>query len=58
MEDQTSTRDRARRLIDMVIKKGERAGQIMVDSMKERDKHVCIILGLISTPAGVGELLL
>uniref|UniRef100_A0A8C5BDJ5 CARD domain-containing protein n=1 Tax=Gadus morhua TaxID=8049 RepID=A0A8C5BDJ5_GADMO len=49
--------DRARCLIDMVIGKGERASQMMIDSMKKRDKHLCSTLGLISSLAGVGELL-
>ncbi|CAL8236820.1 unnamed protein product, partial [Arctogadus glacialis] len=52
MEDQRIRADRARRLIDMVIGKGERASRIMIDSMKKRDYHLCITLGLISSPAG------
>ena len=50
--------DQARCLIDMVIGKGERASQAMIDSMKKRDEHLCSTLGLMSSPAGVGELLL
>ena len=49
--------DQARRLIDMVMGKGERASQAMIDSMKKRDQHLCSTLGLISSPPGVGELL-
>ena len=49
--------DQARRMIDMVIGKGERASQAMIDSMKKRDQHLCSTLGLISSPPGVGELL-
>ena len=49
--------DQARCLIDMVIGKGERASQAMIDSMKKRDEHLCSTLGLISSPLGVGELL-
>uniref|UniRef100_A0A8C5BHS4 CARD domain-containing protein n=1 Tax=Gadus morhua TaxID=8049 RepID=A0A8C5BHS4_GADMO len=49
--------DQARRLIDMVNAKGEGAIQMMIDSMKKRDQHFCIKLGLTSSPAGVGELL-
>uniref|UniRef100_A0A8C5C4M8 CARD domain-containing protein n=1 Tax=Gadus morhua TaxID=8049 RepID=A0A8C5C4M8_GADMO len=49
--------DMARCLIDMVIRKGERASHIMIDGMKKRDHHLCSTLGLISSPAGVGELL-
>ncbi|XP_030208523.1 NLR family CARD domain-containing protein 3-like [Gadus morhua] len=47
--------DQARRLIDMVINKGERASQAMIDSMKKRDQHLCSTLGLMSSPAGVGS---
>ena len=49
--------DMARCLIDMVIGKGETASRIMIDSMKEWDPHLCSTMGLISSPAGVGELL-
>ena len=49
--------DMARCLIDMVIRKGEKASRIMIDSMKKRDPDLCSTLGLISSPAGVGELL-
>ena len=54
LEDQTSRADRARCLIDMVMAKGERASQAMIDSMKKRDKHLCITLGLISSPTASG----
>ncbi|XP_059909511.1 NACHT, LRR and PYD domains-containing protein 3-like isoform X3 [Gadus macrocephalus] len=47
--------DQARCLIDMVIGKGERASQAMIDSMKKRDEHLCSTLGLISSPPGVGS---
>ena len=57
MEEQRSRADQARCLIDMVIGKGERASQMMIDGIKERDKHLCINLGLSSSLAGVGELL-
>jgi hypothetical protein len=43
--------DQARCLIDMVMGKGERASQIMIDSMKERDPELCITLRLISSPS-------
>ncbi|CAL8332952.1 unnamed protein product [Boreogadus saida] len=46
MEEQRSTTDRARFLIDEVMKKGERASQVMIDSMKEMDNHLCITLDL------------
>ncbi|KAJ3582945.1 hypothetical protein NHX12_000079 [Muraenolepis orangiensis] len=55
MENQTSKVDRARCLIDMVMGKGKRASQMMVDSMKVRDMELCISLGLIPSPLpGVG----
>ena len=57
IEDQKSKADQARRLIDMVMGKGERASQAMIDSMKKRDKHLCSTLGLMSSLPGVGELL-
>ncbi|CAL8332887.1 unnamed protein product [Boreogadus saida] len=44
MEELRSTKDRARCLIDEVMKKGERASQVMIDSMKEMDNHLCITL--------------
>ena len=49
--------DQARCLIDMVMGKGEKASHVMIDSMKKRDQHLCSTLGLMSPPAGVGELL-
>uniref|UniRef100_A0A8C5FB60 CARD domain-containing protein n=1 Tax=Gadus morhua TaxID=8049 RepID=A0A8C5FB60_GADMO len=57
MEEQSGRADRARGLIDMVIAKGERASQMMIDIFKKRDKLLCSTLGLMSSPAGVGELL-
>ncbi|KAJ3582936.1 hypothetical protein NHX12_000083 [Muraenolepis orangiensis] len=50
MENQTSKVDRARCLIDMVMGKGDRASQMMVDSLKDRDGELCISLGLIPSP--------
>ncbi|CAL8349610.1 unnamed protein product [Arctogadus glacialis] len=55
MEDQRSRADRARPLIDMVMAKGEGASLMMIDCMKKRDKHLSITLGLIPSPAAVGE---
>ncbi|CAL8333151.1 unnamed protein product [Boreogadus saida] len=55
MEEQRSRADQARCLIDMVIPKGKRASHIMIDCMKKRDHELCITLGLISSPAGVGN---
>ncbi|XP_059932069.1 uncharacterized protein LOC132475110 isoform X3 [Gadus macrocephalus] len=46
MEELRSTTDRARCLIDEVMKKGERASQVMIDSMKVRDNHLCLTLEL------------
>ena len=59
VEDQTSRVDRARCLIDMVIRKGERASQEMIDCILERDRELYITLGLILPPSPadhVGEL--
>ena len=56
MEGQTIRADRARCLIDMVMGKGERASQAMIDSMKKRDEHLCSTLGLISSSAAVAEM--
>ena len=50
--------DQARRMIDMVIGKGERASHVMIDSMKKRDPNLCCTLGLICSPAAVGGELL
>uniref|UniRef100_A0A8C5APH3 CARD domain-containing protein n=1 Tax=Gadus morhua TaxID=8049 RepID=A0A8C5APH3_GADMO len=52
MVEQRFRADQARRLIDMVIGKGERASQIMIYCMKMRDKHLYSTLGLIPSPAG------
>ncbi|CAL8390613.1 unnamed protein product [Boreogadus saida] len=54
-EDQRIRVDRARCLIDMVMRKGERASHVMIDSMKKRDQHLCSTLGLMSSPAGVEQ---
>ena len=59
LEDQTSRADRARCLIDMVIRKGETASLAMIDSMLERDRELYLTLGLILPPSPtdrVGEL--
>ncbi|CAL8390578.1 unnamed protein product [Boreogadus saida] len=55
MEEQKSRADQARCLIDMVIRKGEGASQMMIDIFKERDKLLCSTLGLISSLAGVEQ---
>ncbi|XP_056468392.1 uncharacterized protein LOC130406730 [Gadus chalcogrammus] len=55
MENERSTKDRARCLIDMVIGKGEKASRIMIASMKKRDPDLCSTLGLIPFPAGLGN---
>ncbi|XP_030208819.1 NACHT, LRR and PYD domains-containing protein 3-like, partial [Gadus morhua] len=51
MEERTKA-DQAHSLINMVLGKGERASQAMIDSMKKRDKHLYCTLGLMSSPAG------
>ncbi|KAJ3582943.1 hypothetical protein NHX12_000077 [Muraenolepis orangiensis] len=50
MENQTSKVDRARCLIDMVMGKGDRASQMMVDSLMDRDGELWFSLGLIPSP--------
>ncbi|XP_059906905.1 NACHT, LRR and PYD domains-containing protein 3-like [Gadus macrocephalus] len=50
--NQKDKADRARELIDMVVNKGPEASQKMIDSMKDRDSHLCSTLGLISSPTG------
>ena len=57
MENKGSTKEQAQCLIDMVIAKGEKASRIMIASMKKKYYDLCSTLGLISSPAGVGELL-
>ena len=54
MEKEKIKTDMARRLIDMVIGKGEMASKEMIDSMKKRDNPLCITLGLISSPTASG----
>ena len=51
--------DQARRLIDMVMGKGERASLAMIDCILERDRELYLTLGLILPPSPtdrVGEL--
>ncbi|XP_056466935.1 NACHT, LRR and PYD domains-containing protein 1 homolog isoform X3 [Gadus chalcogrammus] len=48
MENHKIRADQARCLIDMVMGKGERASEEMINSMKERDHQLCLTLGLIS----------
>ncbi|KAJ3590877.1 hypothetical protein NHX12_008825 [Muraenolepis orangiensis] len=50
MENQTSKVDKARCLIDMVMGKGDRASQMMVDSLMDRDGELWFSLGLIPSP--------
>ncbi|CAL8332865.1 unnamed protein product [Boreogadus saida] len=51
MENQMNRTDRARFLIDMVMAKGERASQAMIDCMLERDRELYLTLGLILPPS-------
>ncbi|CAL8354072.1 unnamed protein product, partial [Arctogadus glacialis] len=55
IEEQKSKVGRARCLIDMVMGKGKRASQAMIDSMKKKDECLCSTLGLMSSPAGVEQ---
>ena len=54
MEKEKIKTDMARRLIDMVIGKGETTSKEMIDSMKKRDNPLCITLGLITSPTASG----
>ena len=54
MEKEKIKMDMARRLMDMVIGKGEMASKEMIESMKKRDNPLCITLGLISSPTASG----
>ncbi|CAL8349688.1 unnamed protein product [Arctogadus glacialis] len=51
LEDHTSRADRARCLIDMVMAKGGRASQAMIDCLWERDRELYLTLGLILPPS-------
>ncbi|XP_059932100.1 caspase-1-like [Gadus macrocephalus] len=53
MQEQKNRADQARGLIDMVMGKGERASEEMVNSMKERDPGLCLTLGMIADPVRI-----
>ena len=55
VEEKTTSKDRARCLIDTVMKKGERASSLMVDYLTERHPDLCWTLGLTPTSARISE---
>ena len=56
VEGKMTTEDKARCLIDTVMKKGERASSLMVDYLTERHPDLCLTLGLTPTSARISEL--
>ena len=56
VEEKTTSKDRARCLIDTVMEKGERASSLMVDYLTERHPDLCWTLGLTPTSARISEL--
>ena len=55
VEEKMTREDRARCLIDTVMRKGERGSRLMVDYLKERDPDLCWTLGLTPTSARISE---
>ena len=55
VEEKTTSKDRARCLIDTVMKKGERGRSLMVDYLTERHPDLCWTLGLTPTSARISE---
>ncbi|CAL8349644.1 unnamed protein product [Arctogadus glacialis] len=53
VERKMTSRNRARCLIDTVMKKGERGSRLMVDYLKERHPDLCSALGLTPTSAWI-----
>jgi hypothetical protein len=56
VEEKMTREDRARCLINTVMKKGERASILMVDYLKERHPDLCSALGLTPTSARISAL--
>ena len=56
VEEKMTSKDRARCLINTVMKKGERASSLMVDYLKERHPDLCWTLGLTPPSAWISEL--
>ena len=55
VEGKMTSKDRARCLIDTVMKKGERGSRLMVDYLTERHPDLCWTLGLTPTSAWISE---
>ena len=55
VEEKTNREDKARCLIDTVMKKGERGSRLMVDYLTERHPDLCWTLGLTPTSALISE---
>ena len=55
VEGMMTSKDRARCLIDTVMKKGERASSLMVDYLAERQITLYWIMGLTPTSARISE---
>ena len=55
VEEKMTSKDRARCLIDTVMKKGERGRSLMVDYLTERRPDLCWFLGLTPTSARISE---
>ena len=55
VEEKKTSKDKARCLIDMVMKKGESASILMVDYLKERHPELRSTLGLTPTSARISE---
>ena len=57
VEGKMTKEDKARCLIDTVMRKGERASSPMVDYLMGRHPDVCSTLGLTPNSARIGKLL-
>ena len=55
VEEKKTSKDKARCLIDTVMKKGEKESSLMVDYLKERHPELCSTLGLTPTSARISE---
>ena len=55
VEEQKTSEDRTRCLIDTVMKKGEKESSLMVDYLKETHPELCSTLGLTPTSARISE---
>ena len=55
VEEKMTSKDRARCLIDTVMRKGEREISLMVDYLTARQPELCLTLGLTPTSARISE---